>query len=297
MLSHCLRMFSYGSSYRIATMMFPREIRDAVLKLYSFVRVPDNMVDEICRDTPLACSNDLTLHYQNAKTDLTNHYQHRQQVYTSGDQTDPVFGEYVTLFKKYNISYEYSQAFFESMLMDCDMHRYHTYEQLDTYMYGSAVVIGLMMCEVMGTTDTHAIPYAHTLGDAMQMTNFLRDINEDYIDLDRIYLPEHELLRYNLTHHDIQGFCKVWNDFKNTEQRNSFQAYMKDQISIVRSMYREAEKGYEYLPKEWRRAVELSAKLYEGILDKIEKNHYDVFTKSARTNFLQKIRIVVWYIF
>jgi 15-cis-phytoene synthase len=93
------------------------------------------------------------------------------------------------------------------MLMDCDLHRYQTYEQLDTYMYGSAAVIGLMMCEVMGDPDPRAIPYAHVLGDAMQMTNFLRDIREDFVELDRIYLPQQDLARYQLSHRDIEDFC------------------------------------------------------------------------------------------
>jgi phytoene synthase len=60
-------------------------------------------------------------------------------------------------------------------------------------MYGSAAVIGLMMCQLMGKVDDVAIPYAHALGDAMQMTNFLRDIKEDYLELDRIYLPSDDL--------------------------------------------------------------------------------------------------------
>lgn len=93
------------------------------------------------------------------------------------------------------------------MLMDCEMHRYQTYEQLDYYMYGSAAVIGLMMCELMGKVDPQALPYAHALGDAMQMTNFLRDIREDFVDLDRIYLPEQDLAPYQLSHRDIEDFC------------------------------------------------------------------------------------------
>jgi phytoene synthase len=91
--------------------------------------------------------------------------------------------------------------------MDCELHRYQTYEQLDHYMYGSAAVIGLMMCELMRTKDARAIPYAHALGDAMQMTNFLRDICEDFVDIDRIYLPQQDLARYQLSHRDVEDFC------------------------------------------------------------------------------------------
>jgi 15-cis-phytoene synthase len=106
-------------------------------------------------------------------------------------------------------------------------------------MYGSAAVIGLMMCQVMGVTDDRAFPYAHKLGDAMQMTNFLRDIREDFIELDRIYLPEQDLKKYNLTHRDIIDFCK--NENKNLEKQVQFKEYMQVQIVAIRSMYREAE--------------------------------------------------------
>ncbi|MEY3197806.1 MAG: All-trans-phytoene synthase [Candidatus Parcubacteria bacterium] len=72
---------------------------------------------------------------------------------------------------------------------------------------------------------------------------------------------------------------------------------MKDQIIMIRTLYREAEQGYQYLPKDGRRAVELASLLYQGILTNIEKNDYDIFTKSARTNFLQKMRIMLKYFF
>lgn len=83
-------MFSYGTSYRIATMMFPRELRDAVLKLYSFVRVPDNIVD-IMQNAKCKMQNDYTIHYTNAKIQLTDYYHHRQQAYHSNDTQDPIF--------------------------------------------------------------------------------------------------------------------------------------------------------------------------------------------------------------
>lgn len=256
------------------------------------------MVDEIqeIRDQKWEISTEVSLHYLHAKKHLTAYYHQRQQAYNTNNTHDPKFWEYVTLFKEHAISIAYSDAFFESMLMDCDMHRYQTYEQLDHYMYGSAAVIGLMMCELMGKIDPRAIPHAHALGDAMQMTNFLRDIKEDYLELNRIYLPSDDLSVFGLSHADIQDFCKFWQS-KNLEKRNQFVLYMQDEIAKARVLYRAAEQGYQYLPKEGRRAVELSAKLYEGILDKIERNDYNVFCKSARTNFLQKMKIVVQYFF
>ena len=74
-------------------------------------------------------------------------------------------------------------------------------------MYGSASVVGLMMCYIVGYQDEESLevakPYAIELGNAMQLTNFLRDIREDYVDIGRIYIPEQILRKHNLSHEDI----------------------------------------------------------------------------------------------
>ena len=78
-------------------------------------------------------------------------------------------------------------------------------------MYGSASVVGLMMCHLIGFTDPQhekiAKEYATVLGNAMQLTNFLRDVREDYEDLDRIYMPLEDLAKHGLSHDDIISFC------------------------------------------------------------------------------------------
>ena len=74
-------------------------------------------------------------------------------------------------------------------------------------MYGSASVVGLMMCYIVGYQDEESLeiakPYAIELGNAMQLTNFLRDIREDYADIGRIYIPEQILRKHHLSHEDI----------------------------------------------------------------------------------------------
>lgn len=83
------------------------------------------------------------------------------------------------------------------MITDTHILSYETYDQLRTYMYGSAMVVGEMMCYVVGTHDIPAaLPAAHALGEAMQLTNFLRDVREDRIDLQRIYMPNDDLGKY-----------------------------------------------------------------------------------------------------
>lgn len=314
MFSYVFRMFRYGMSYFIATIFFAKDIRKAVLKLYSFVRIPDNIVDvvdwwfdiksnaiycenkecwlsdknSICRHR---CRSMLNKHYQNAFVQLQSYYNQWKTVYTNQDVNDQVLGEYVQLFQDYKIPFEYSKSFFDSMIMDCSASRYNTYKQLDEYMYGSAAVVGLMMCSLMWVKDPRALPYAEKLWDAMQLTNFLRDIQEDIIYLDRIYLPLEDLQKYALDHDDIIAFANDWQN-KNPQKWNAFQSYMKDQIVLCRKMYLEAIEWYQYLPIDAQKAVSLASLLYQEILNKIEKNDYDVFAKSARPNFLDKIRVL-----
>ncbi len=158
-------------------------------------------------------------------------------------------------------------------------------------MYGSAAVIWLMMCSLMWVQDQRALPYAEMLGDAMQFTNFLRDIQEDVIYLDRIYLPLQDLQKYNLDHDDIIAFANDWQN-KKSEKWSAFQSYMRDQIQKCREMYLQANKWYQYLSIDAQKAVSLASLLYQEILNKIERNDYDVFAKSARPNFLDKIKIL-----
>jgi phytoene synthase len=137
------------------------------------------------------------------------------------------------------------------------------------------------------------------LGNAMQLTNFLRDIREDYVDLGRIYMPSEDLARYGLTHEDIIFFCLTpppsapplqGEEYHKWEKRKAF---MQDMIARCRSMYAESMQGIQYLDPHGHQAVTLAAKLYESILDKIESKHYDIFTHSCRTSLWDKIRVLV----
>lgn len=298
MFQSYLRMLSYGTSYRIATMVFPDKIRNDVITLYWFVRIADNIVDEIdkqsLKHTVLNTSRThiLKKHYTVAKEELTNYYQWRQKAYTHDQTQNPHFWAFVSLVKNRNIDHKHIQSFFDSMYMDCQIHRYQTYQQLTNYMYGSAVVIGHMMCQIVGVKNHKAYIYATKLANAMQMTNFLRDIQEDYNILDRIYIPSFDLAKFGLTHDDIIDLCSKQHASK---KMNQFQKYMKNQIYCIRQEYDQARKGYKYLPTHTQQAIALSACLYEAILDKIEQNNYDIFTYSAKTNLFEKIKICIQF--
>jgi len=99
--------------------------------------------------------------------------------------------EFVALAHEHHFQRAWIEAFFAAMRMDTEKYFYNTYAELEAYMYGSAEVVGLMMTTLIGYTgeSDEVFLYARRLGEAMQYTNFLRDIGEDRNDHHRVYMP------------------------------------------------------------------------------------------------------------
>lgn len=287
-IKYATTIIKYGTSYAIATSFFPPQIAKNVIELYQFVRIPDNIVDDHAHEITIS------KHYSQAFQKLEMMSNYRTTAYQNNMIDDWNWWNYVRLFKNNNIDSNFSVAFYDAMKQDCVLHRYKTYEDLQKYMYGSAIVIGMMMNRLMWVEDLQTDNFASKLWEAMQMTNFLRDIREDYTLLDRIYVPEEILNRYGINHQIIIKFCDRKIDY-NSSERRSFVAAMKDMIVWCRKLYRESEKWIEWLPDDCKKAVIISARLYEWILDNIERNEYDIFTKSAKTTLITKVKILLTY--
>ena len=176
--------------------------------------------------------------------------------------------------------------------MDLYRSRYETFEELKLYCYRVAGTVGLMSTAVMGldtSRDTAAWncdqePYIPTeeaiaLGIASQLTNILRDVGED-ARRGRIYLPLEDLAKFNYTEQDL--FKGVVDD--------RWRELMQFQIRRTREVYAKAEKGISYLAPDARLPVWTALILYSQILDKIERNQYDVFRQRAYVPNLQKLR-------
>lgn len=286
LLRYTTTIIKYGTSYAIATSFFPRTVAKKVIELYRFVRVPDNVVDHIKPWTSL------DQHYEFAHQKLEMMHSEWTIALQHQDVEHFVRGNYVRLFIDNKIDQKFAQAFFEAMKSDCVLHRYMEYNDLTNYMYGSAVVVWLMMNRLMWVDNVQADEYAKKLGEAMQLTNFLRDIKEDYLELWRIYVPEDVLSEYGLSHQTIIDFCMKKIDYESAERKKHIEC-MKNLIGRCRILYQESKAWIAYLPEDCRKAVMISGALYEGILDKIEKNNYDVFTRSARTTLLDKL-VITW---
>jgi phytoene synthase len=171
-------------------------------------------------------------------------------------------------------------AFMASMKMDTSVTRYHTYADLEAYTYGSAAVVGLMMCRVVGADDPRAHDAARALGTAMQLTNFLRDIKEDR-DRGRVYLPLEDLKRFRYREEDLVAGV--------VDER--FVELMRFEIGRARGLYAHADGGMRYIPRGRRYPVVVARELYAVILDRIEARGYDVFSGRVGTSRLGKIGV------
>lgn len=268
-------MNQYGTSYKRGTLFFPKALRENVYIVYAFVRAADQIVD-----TPGVAK-------QQAREELDAMQKTTLEVWQWKKTQDPLIREYVVLAKQYNFERDRVEAFFEAMRMDTHIDRYATYKQLQTYMYGSAEVIWLMMTQLIGYEGDKAmvLSYAKKLGEAMQYTNFLRDVREDRVDHWRLYMPLEKLAPFDLTHDDIITFTEQW------KSDNRWYAFCRAEVAFAMGLYKESKPWIALLDKQWRFAVSLAAALYAWILKKIEKVQYDQFAHDAHTTKRDKLML------
>jgi phytoene synthase len=260
----------YGTSFYFATQFFPEATRRGIYAVYAFARVPDEIVDD-----PDNRDRD------DAIRKLTSWRDGWRRAMFAGHADDDVMNAIVHAFHKYSIPIEDGEAFLRSMFMDEDKTEYRDYSELEDYMYGSAGVIGLMVTRVVGFVTSDAFPFAIKLGYAFQLTNFLRDIREDYDELGRIYMPQDELAQFGLSSDDIRDHVRD----------DRFVEFLKWQIERNRQLYREALPGIKLLNWRGRLAVRVSYVLYKAILNEIERANYNVFAGRVRTNYPKKLTL------
>ncbi|MGB3635258.1 MAG: phytoene/squalene synthase family protein [Rubrobacteraceae bacterium] len=260
---------AHSKTYHFSTRLLPREVRPHVYALYAFMRYADEIVDN-----PHAAS----LEEQHRALD---DFESETVAAIMGEDTpNPVLHAFSNTVRARDIELETITDFMKSMKMDTHVFRYQTYEDLEVYTYGSAAVVGLMMCRAVGVEDGAADHHAEALGVAMQLSNFLRDVKEDWAR-GRIYLPLEDLERFDYTEKDL--------DSEIVDKR--FVELMKFEIARARKLYEVADEGMRYIPQGRRYPVKIARELYAAILDRVEAQNYDVFSQRAETSKSYKLRI------
>jgi phytoene synthase len=260
-------------SFHLASGLLPPDQRAAARALYAFCRVSDDIVDRAA--DPARDARGLQLE-EWRRLATANHPPSDEQVAFAWAHAR----------QRYQVPGRYAEQLIDGVARDLVQTRYQSFAELATYCYGVASTVGLMSMHIIGFAGNQAIPYAIKLGVALQMTNILRDVGEDW-RAGRVYLPQDELAQFGLSEADLAAGVVTdrWREF------------MRFQITRNRRLYAESMPGIGLLHKDGRFAISAAADLYCGILDAIERVDYDVFSHRAFVGKWGKLRMLpgIWW--
>ncbi|KAJ9540915.1 hypothetical protein OSB04_027421 [Centaurea solstitialis] len=260
----------YAKTFYLGTLLMTPERRKAIWAIYVWCRRTDELVDgpNASHITPKALDR-----WESRLEDLFN-----------GRPFDMLDAALADTVSKFPVDIQPFKDMIEGMRMDLRKSRYKTFDELYLYCYYVAGTVGLMSVPIMGiapesqATTESVYNAALSLGIANQLTNILRDVGED-ARRGRVYLPQDELAQAGLSDEDIFAG-------KVTDKWRSF---MKKQIKRARSFFDEAEEGVTQLSSASRWPVWASLLLYRQILDEIEANDYNNFTRRAYVSKPKKL--------
>jgi len=277
---HCAELTrTHSRTFHMSSALLPREMRSAARALYAFCRITDDIVDQPSDGFGTAARLAELQNWRRRSLDGSH---------SSGTIAPidfPVLA-WTDTRARYGIPKAYAEQLIEGVALDLTHDRYASFDDLAHYCYLVASTVGLMTMHIVGYVGLQAIPYAIKLGVALQLTNILRDVGEDWQN-GRLYLPQDELTAYGVSEEMI-GEGKV------TPQ---WRAFMRFQIDRARRLYEEAMPGIGMLGRDGQFAIAASAVLYRDILTKIEENDFDVFTQRAHTSKWEKLRRLpsIWW--
>jgi len=263
----------HSRSFHLASSLLPREKRRAARALYAFCRTTDDIVDR----------------GDGNEQERLAAWRWRIML-TNPPVDDLVALAWTDTRLRYAVPVRYAEQLIDGVAKDLEKVRYQTFDELAAYCYRVASTVGLMSMHIIGYAGQHAVPYAIKLGVALQITNILRDVAEDW-RADRLYLPQADLASFDLSEDDIARGAE------RGEVTPRWCEFMRYQIDRNRRLYAEAMPGIALLDRDGRFAIAAAAELYCGILDDIEAHDYDVFSRRASLSKWAKLRRLpaIWW--
>lgn len=258
---------SHGRTYYLATFLLPPAKRPYVHALYGVARFADELVDDLDSPEPAA----LVAWGKRLLDDLR-----------LGDSDDPIGRAGVHTARTWDIPVEHFDAFLASMRMDITRTGYPTYADLERYMSGSAAAIGLQMLPLLEPLSDDALGHARELGEAFQLTNFIRDVGED-LRRGRVYLPQEDLDAFGVTRETLAAGIVT----------PGFRELLRFEIDRTRAIYRAAAPGIEALHPSSRDCIRAAAALYGDILGAVEAADYQVLDRRVSVPVARRLRVAV----
>jgi len=268
---HCrLIHLAHGRTFYRATLLLPRDRRPDVWALYAFARVADELVDAPVSPDPatLLAWRDQAMAAMRSTS--------------RPDPGQPVLAATWHTMRALGLEPDLLDEFLDSMVMDLTVSRYDTWQDLRGYMRGSAAVIGELMAPVLGARGPDALGRAATLGEAFQLTNFIRDIGEDHAR-GRIYLPRADLARFGVS--EAMLAHAVHTALPSPEVR-SLVAF---EVRRAAELYVAAKPGLSMVDARSRPCLEMAFTLYRRILHRVIGNDFNVFERRLVVPAWQRV--------
>ena len=267
--AYCQRLTKKEArNFYFAFITLPKHKRHAIFAVYSFARIADDIADgskSFGQKKELLEKLREDLH--SAALRKANH---------------PIFIALSDVISNFNINPELFDQLIDGVEMDLERSRFLTFNDLSLYCYHVASVIGLISIEIFGYKDERAREAAKSLGIAMQITNIMRDLKEDFL-ADRVYIPTEDLEFYGYSEEDL----------KNSVINENFLNLMHYQAQRARQFYKSGSELFQYINPRSRACVVVLHGLYLRLLDKLENEKFQVFEKKVRLSSSRKLIVMV----
>lgn len=269
---HDQQIFRDGSTtYYNSALLFPRSVREDVIRLYSFMRTADDYVDSVPQH--INAFRNLVATWQE------NRGKKMDELMLGKDDSLNlrITKNICRLVIQYRFEASWVDAFLHAMELDTRKKTYHTLDDTLRYVHGSAEVIGLMMARVLQLPD-EAMNAAALQGRAMQQINFVRDVAEDS-ELGRCYFPRTDLQKFGLS--DLgEVTAKTHVD--------EFRGFVDFQLGRYRQWQRQADTGMYYIPRRYRLPIQTAVDSNSWTAKQIAKDPFVVYRYKVKPS---KMRI------
>jgi len=268
-----------AKNFYYAFVALPAPRRNAICAIYAFMRQADDLAD------------DEALSHEERRRRLDAWLDDWRGVCHGGDSSDLVFVAVQDAVTRYSIPLNLLDELVAGVTMDLDQgasdapDTYATFDGLYRYCYLVASVVGLVCIRIFGYTDSCAEKLAEETGIAFQLTNILRDVAED-AERNRVYLPLEDLAAHGIT------LDSLLHRTPGTSPTAAERALLKDIAQRADGFYRSAQALLPLIDRESRPALWVLVSIYHGLLKRIERADYDVFTARASVPMRQKLGIL-----
>ena len=259
------------SNLAIALRILPKRRRDDMVVFYAFCRTIDDIADQ-----PSASLTERQVRLEEWQAGIENGFTEQNLLGV----------ELMEMVGRRGVRSEWLLEIIDGCRMDLSPQRFGSWEELSKYNWKVAGVVGLVSVRIFGCVHEDSDRYAETLGNALQLTNILRDVGEDVANGGRIYIPENDIIRFQYSERDLVG--RVYD--------GRFMAMMSYQSERAEYLFEEAEKLIHPLDYQALRPARMMAEVYRNLLRKMRKDQFKVFDRRYSVSKTRKLAILLKFL-